>query len=261
MNDTTPPLPSPSPPRRWLLPAILLLALIAAGWTGWHWWAGGWRPDIARWPMQGVAVGASNTPLDWPALVRAGANFAYIDASGADAERGARFTAQHGAAREAGLRVGAIHHFAICALASEQAAAFVQRVPREASALPPAVMLDIDPACSRRPTRALLLTELTTFLTQVETHLGKAAVVSPSDEIEDEYRIAEAVNRALWLRSNLNEPEADAPAWVIWQANDAFAIDGAEGRVRWLVANDGGPWSRPDAETPDAQTPEAETGP
>jgi lysozyme len=99
-------------------------------------------------------------------------------------------------------------------------------------------MLDIDPDCPRRPTRALLLSELTTFLTQVETHLGKPAILSPSADFEAEYHVGDAVNRPLWLRSPRREPAADAPAWVIWQANDALSVIGSTGPTRWLVAHD-----------------------
>jgi lysozyme len=217
---------------------LLVVALAAAIAFGWHWWTSHWRPDATTWPKQGVAVAAENAPISWPSLVSQGAGFAYIDATNGTQLPDASFNREHDAAQAAGLRVGAIHHFALCALASEQAAGFVRIVPREATALPPAVMLDIDPDCPRRPTRALLLSELTTFLTQVETHLGKPAILSPSADFEAEYHVGDAVNRPLWLRSPRREPAADAPAWVIWQANDALSVIGSTGPTRWLVAHD-----------------------
>ena len=124
-------------------------------------------------------------------------------------------------------------------MANEQAGAFVQLVPREADALPAAIILDLDDDCPSKPSRALLLTELSTFLNQLETHMGKAAVIAPSDAFEAEYQVAEAINRPLWLRANRSAPDADAGAWIIWQANDALRITGSKGLTRWLVLNDG----------------------
>ncbi len=232
------PRPSSRWPRRLALAGLVALAVAAIGWA-WQTWRERWMPDAARWPTQGVAVSATSAPIGWASLARQGARFAYLDATRGNTTAMRGFAAEHDAAIAAGLRVGAIHHFDICAAANGQAAAFVRLVPRERDALPPAVMLDDSPACVRRPTRALLLTELTTFLTQVETHMGKVAVVAPSAEMERDYGIANAVNRPLWLRSNRAEPDPDAGQWTIWQANDALVVPGATGRARWLVANDG----------------------
>lgn len=222
--------------RRAMLLVTLAALATAFGWWAWQSFAGSWRPDVARYPVQGVAISGDNEPVSWAAMVRQGARFAYIDAT--EGAHGVRlFSTERLAARAAGLPVGAIHHFDICALASEQAAAFVTLVPRETDALPPAVLLDMGDDCPRRPSKALLLTELTTFLTQVETHMGKTAMVSVSPRIEADYALLQEVGRPVWLRRNRAEPRPEDGEWALWQANDALAIDGAQGEVRWLVAN------------------------
>lgn len=228
------------PLRYWLIRLLIAAMLVAALAVGWRMWTTQWRPTKADWPMQGVAVGADNAPISWPSLASQGASFAYIDAT-SGLRRGINpgFTREHDAARRIGLRVGAIHHYALCAMANDQATAFVTLVPREADALPAAIILDMDEDCARKPTRALLLSELTTFLTQVETHTGKAAVIAPDAAIEAQYQLTGAINRPLWLRSNRNEPDADGPGWVIWQANDALRVTGSTGPTRWLVLNEG----------------------
>jgi lysozyme len=101
------------------------------------------------------------------------------------------------------------------------------------------VMIDNGADCARKPTRALLLSELTTFLTQIETHGGKPAIVAPSAAANADYAIAEAVDRRLWINSNRAEPDDMAARWAIWQANDGFRSDGTKGPLRWLVARDG----------------------
>ena len=226
-------------PRRWRRPILLMLLLCAAGLAAWH-FATRWAPDAGQWPLQGVAVGPDNRPLRWPTLAAQGAGFAYIDAADGRRALDRFYPAEALAARAAGLRVGAIQHYDLCAMASDQAAAFVRTVPRDADALPAVVIISENDRCTRQPTRALLLSELTTYLNQIETHLGKAALIGPSDAIEARYQLGEAIARPLWLARNWRAPDAEAPAWVIWQANNHARVDGAEGPVRRLVAHEAG---------------------
>lgn len=223
---------------RWLALIAVAAGLLAAGLFV---WAGRWQPDTERWPLQGVAVGPTNAPLSWETLAATGAQFAYIDAVLDGDRRYTGFTAEHDRAVAAGVRVGAVHHYALCRPANVQAAAFVLSVPREPHGLPAAVMIADDPDCRARPSRALLLSELTTFLNQIETHLGKPAILAPAEDLDAEYGIAAAVNRPLWVQRNWREPEADAARpWVVWQANDRLRTDGANGTVRRLVLNGAG---------------------
>jgi lysozyme len=223
----------------------LFAALLLAGalWLAHGWWASAWKPDAARWLGGGVAIGPADVPVNWGRLARDGVAFAYLDATAGSRIAFPAYTAEHDAALAAGIRTGAIHRFDICTMASEQAAAFVRLVPREAPALPPAVLIEAGEGCERRPTRALLLSELTTFLTQVETHLGKPAVIGVADNLEDEYSLTAALNRPLWIRSPRSEPDPALTGWAIWLANDRLSVDGVAGPARWLVANDRTPAS------------------
>ena len=253
--------PAPSRLRTFMVRLAIALLVLGIGFIAHGMWARGWRPDARDWPMQGVAIGADNAPISWPSLASQGASFAYIDALDGShiVHRVSQtdtapydFATQQGAASAAGLRVGAIHHFAICTLASDQAAAFVRVVPRDRDALPPAIILDLDPDCPRHPTQALLLSELSTFLNQIETHMGKMVVIAPSPEFEDAYHITAAINRPLWLRSPRSEPDSTGPAWTIWQANDDLRITGSTGQTRWLVLHDATSQARAAAEAAQA---------
>jgi lysozyme len=230
MSATVPPL------RRIMRWAIALIAA-AMLWL----WASSWQPDRDRWPLQGVAVDASNAPISWPTLAATGAQFAYIDAVNRGTQGNRGFTREHDQALAAGLRVGAVHHYALCRMANEQAEAFVRLVPREDAALPAAIIIGDADQCRQRPSRALVLSELTTFLNQIETHLGKPAILAPSAAMDAEFGISRAINRPLWVIRNWREPPADSHRpWVIWQANDRLRSDGAQGAVRRLVLNGAG---------------------
>jgi lysozyme len=229
--------PAPATVRLWITRAIVLLLLAGAVLAAHTWWARGWRPDAARWPSQGAAIGPVNAPVSWAALARHGASFAYIDATSGARWANPRFAAEVDGARAAGLRTGAIHRYDLCSLSHDQASAFVRLVPRAADALPPVVMLDSDGDCARHPTRALLLSELSTFVNQIETHIGKPIIIAPDAGFEGRYGVASAINRPLWLRSDRSEPDPEGPRWVIWQANDALRLEGTTGPLRWLVVD------------------------
>lgn len=227
---------SASPPKRRLLVRLAclavilgLLAIVALG------WANRWRPDREAWPVQGVTLSASNGTIHWGRLKAAGADFAYLEASTGTKVRDPRFLANRDGARTAGMRYGALHRFDLCELATLQAANFDTLVPRDGNALPPAVAIDYNDACADRPTQAMLESELTTFLAQVESHMGRRALLMPSPDVAADYSFAD-LKRPLWLARNFRAP-AEGITWRMWQASDRAHVDGADGQVRWNVIN------------------------
>src|SRR3546814_16856546 len=90
-----------------------------------------------------------------------------------------KFARNMAEAREVGVQAGAIHRYSLCQLATDQAANFIRHVPRRADMLPAVVWLDYDDRCPDRPTRALLLSALATFLAQIEEPLGTPRLIAP----------------------------------------------------------------------------------
>lgn len=194
-----------------------------------------WRPDRTAYPVQGVAVGARNGALHFGQLRASGADFVYLDATYGGQRRDIRFVENRDRTRALKMRFGAIHHYDLCALASDQAGNFDGLVPRDADALPPAIAIDYRDGCTDRPTQAMLEGELTTFLNQVETHMGRKAILMPSPAIAKDYSFS-ALRRPLILTSNYFAPE-EGSVWRMWLANNRARIDGADGNVRWIVIN------------------------
>jgi lysozyme len=158
-----------------LMGAVLLVALIGGAWGWWH--LRHWTPERANYPMQGIEMGSADGAVDWRAVKAIGADFAYLDASASAFAREGGFSDNLEAARTAGLRIGAVHRYDPCQPADKQAANFVTVVPRDAKLLPPVVELDrLGDDCPLKVTDAAIESELTTFLNQVETHTGKAAL-------------------------------------------------------------------------------------
>jgi lysozyme len=195
----------------------------------------GWAPSRDEYAVQGIVVSEANGKPRWSELGATGVDFAYITAVEGARRRDTQFQANLEGVQQAGIRYGALHHFDICRLASDQATLFITTVPRNKAALPPAVQLDFSETCKGRPNRALILSELATFLGQIEAHSGMPAILLLTPEFEKEYNVSSAIDRTVWLEGNWFLPDYSARPWVMWTANTARHIAGIDGPVRWAV--------------------------
>jgi lysozyme len=212
----------------------VVLAVLLAAFVLWRVILG-WAPSRDDYPVQGIVVDVSNGQPEWAKLAATGVDFAYLTATQGDKQRDPSFAANLDGVRDAGIRHGALHIFDICRLASDQATLFITTVPRSPQALPEAVSLDFSDTCSSKPDRALVLSEIATFLSQIEAHTGIPAVLLITPEFEAHYRVSGAVDRNVWLTRTWLLPDYAAKPWVMWTANPSRSIDGVDGSVRWVV--------------------------
>lgn len=213
---------------------VALLVIAGLAFAGW-WLASGWAPSRDQYPQQGILVGEADGAIAWPTIAAMDTDFAYIEATRGAEHRDARFADNWARIKETGIRYGAVHRFGLCRLASDQAANFITTVPRDPQALPPAVSLEFDEQCTDKPTRSLVLSELNTFLNQIESHAGKPALLRIAPDFEERYRVSEGISRTVWLIGDYFPPDYAAKPWVIWQANSRYRIQGAPNPVRWNV--------------------------
>lgn len=216
---------------RW---GAVALAIALAAIVVWS-YVTGWAPSRDEYPVQGIVVSEHNGSPQWAELGATGVDFAYITAVEGARGRDAQFQANLAAVQEAGIRFGALHHFDICRLASDQATMFLTSVPRNDRALPPAVQLDFSETCKGRPNRALILSELATFLNQIEAHSGTPAILLLTKEFEEEYQVSKSIDRTVWLEGDWFLPDYSARPWVMWTANQQRRVSGIDGQVRWVV--------------------------
>jgi lysozyme len=199
-------------------------------------YATGWAPPRGEYEVQGIVVSQANGKPNWSTLGATGVDFAYLTATQGASKRDSSFESNLEAIKNIGnMRYGALHHFDICRLAADQATLFNTSVPRSPNALPPAVQLDFSDTCKGRPNRALILSELATFLSQIEAHSGVPAVLLVNKVFEQEYQISKSIDRNVWVEGNWFLPDYTARPWVMWTANSSRHIDGIEGPVRWAV--------------------------
>lgn len=215
---------------RRLLVAISVTALAAAAaWLV----AARWHPSEGDYPVQGIDVSHHQGAIDWSAVAGEGVDFAYIKASEGGDNRDPRLAANLRGAKTAGIVTGAYHFFTLCRSGADQAANFIAAVPSEPDLLAPAVDLEFGGNCAARPSRSALLRELSEFLRRIEAHSGKPALLYLTREFDQAYRVSEAIDRPLWLRSLATVPDYGARPWRIWQASNLRRIRGIDGRVDW----------------------------
>ena len=198
----------------------------------------GWAPSRDDYPVQGVVVDATHGKLDWPMLAATGVDFAYVLATDGSKNRDPYFAANMASAGDAGVRFGPLHRYDLCRLASDQATLFITTVPRSEAALPAAVEFGFSKKCASKPDRALVLSEVATFLSQIEAHLGKPAILKISQDFEELYRLSSSIDRTVWLEKTWLLPEYAARPWVMWTANPQRRIDGVDEPVQWVVVRE-----------------------
>jgi len=214
--------------------ALVAVSLVTAGFAWWQ--ARHWTPPRGQFPVQGALLGESDGQVALASLKAVGARFVYLEASTGSEGRDASFAARWQEAGAAGLPHGAVHVFAPCIPAQDQAANFVTIVPRDPDMLPPVVALE-EPATDCGPLgEAGIEGELTTFLNQVEGHTGKRAVLKLSKAFEARHALGPRIERDLWLAGFWFQPDYAGRPWTLWTANPYLDTQVSEGPIRWVVA-------------------------
>jgi lysozyme len=221
----------------WRTRLAAFVLLLAVGGGAWLWWQGRhWAPPREDFPVQGVLIGAADGDADLKALRAIGADFAYLEASRGASGRDPAFAANLERARASGMPFGVVHSYDPCVPAERQAANFVTIVPRGSGLLPPAIALT-KPAheCADPAAEAAVESELTTFVNQIEGHVGKPAVLKLARGFEERYHVSSRLERNLWVEGDWFQPDYAGRPWTLWTANSSLATQAGDVPVRWVV--------------------------
>lgn len=177
----------------------------------------------------GIDVSSYQKDIDWEQVAGDGYVFAYIKATEGTGFTDTHFQQNWDGARAAGLTVGAYHYFTLCSPGSEQAASFLETVPPDDTALPPALDLEFDGACDERPEAEDAQAQIDAFTHAVEKAWGRRMVIYSSSEWRDHYGLPVADSRPDWLYSDLGRPSLED--WAVWQLRFDGTVAGIEGPV------------------------------
>jgi len=189
------------------------------------------RKKPTDYPVHGIDVSKYQGRIDWRQVKQAGIDFAFIKATEGGDRQDERFAENWQRTKAVGLPRGAYHFYYFCRSAEEQAAWFINTVPRESDALPPVLDMEwnhLSPSCKRRPTPEIVRQEMRIFLARVEQYYNKRPIIYTTVDFFDRNGLAEFKNHPFWLRSVAGHPdEKYGPhPWVFWQYTGTGAIPG-----------------------------------
>lgn len=191
----------------------------------------GFEVSREAYPVQGIDVSHHQGAIDWDALATAPPHFVYMKASEGGDFRDTRFVENWRESARVGIRRGAYHYFTLCRPGVDQARNFIDAVPVDRAALPPAVDLEFVGNCSRRPPREDFLAELRAYLDLVEGHYGRRALIYTTRSFYRRYLEGDVEDRPYWLRSLVVEPRFRDAGWTVWQYHDRSTRAGIAGPV------------------------------
>lgn len=193
--------------------------------------------------VEGIDVSYFQEAVNWNAVAGDNIRFAYIKATEGGDRVDERFADNFTGARQAGVLRGAYHFWYHCRSGAEQAAWYIQNVPRDPNALPP--VLDIEwtptsPTCTKRPPAATLHADMQAFLDAVEAYYGKRPVIYTTiDFYQDRLADGAFSNYPLWVRSTAAEPHEryGSRPWHFWQYTSTGRVAGVNGKADRNVFN------------------------
>jgi lysozyme len=185
-------------------------------------------------PVHGIDVSKYQGEIDWHQVRASNATFAFIKATEGGDVADERFAANWAGAARAGIARGAYHYYYFCRPAREQAAWFVDHVPRDRSALPPVLDMEWNHrsrTCPQRPHPETVRAEMEVFLAAVGRHFGRRPLIYTTVDFYRDNELWRVRGYDFWLRSVAGHPSAVYPdqRWRFWQYTGTGIVPGVTG--------------------------------
>jgi lysozyme len=206
-------------------------------------------------PVHGTDVAKYQNRVNWSRLRQEGLAFAFIKATEGGDRFDERFEENWRGARRAGIPRGAYHFYYFCRPAIEQAAWYINHVPKERSSLPPVLDMEWNPAspsCKLRPDPEIVRSEMKVFLDAVAKHYGKKPIIYTTIDFFEDNDLGRFRHYPFWLRSVAGHPDEKYSGlpWTFWQYTGTGIVPGIDGDAdlntfngdkddwkEWLTAN------------------------
>lgn len=195
-----------------------------------------WRGRTpAKYEVHGVDVSRYQGDINWTRAANSGVRFAFIKATEGGDLADPQFQSHWAGAASAGVARGAYHFYYFCRTGAEQAAWFIQHVPREPGALPPVLDLEWTQSrnCPQRPSPETVRAEAAAFLAIVGDYYGQRPIIYTAIDFWEQNQLWRLSGTEFWLRSVAGHPHKvyDGHHWTFWQWTGTGLVPGVSGQV------------------------------
>jgi lysozyme len=194
-------------------------------------------PSPERFPVQGIDVSRHQGHISWFKASLNGVQFAYIKATEGTDFRDPAFLYNWTQGPPNQIRRGAYHFINFCKSGKEQARNFLRTVPVDPDALPPALDLEFSGNCRRVPSRAEVIREVSSFVSEISRVFPQRPVFYVTPDFYRRYfkgHEQEFPPHWLWIRNVVKEPSLTPCAedgWIFWQYSALGRVPGIRGPV------------------------------
>ena len=222
---------------RQLFQLTALIALIALIYAGWFWFEmRSWRPDESLYPEQGAVIASGTPGVRFEVLKATGADFVYLELAPAGSPPDPGFRQRLRAAKDAGLKIGIVQPFDPCLRADPQSARFTRMVARDPELLPASLSLtQLPERCEPGVSEAAVISEVLTLVNQIEMHAGQPVILRLGEAFETRFRLANSLDRDVWLIRDRLSPRYALRPWLLWSANSQLVSEASSQPVEWVV--------------------------
>jgi len=184
-------------------------------------------PSLADYPVQGIDVSHHQQKIDWEKLDKQQVQFAFIKATEGGNHKDSLFQWNWREAIRNQIPVAAYHFFTFCKEGKEQARNYIHYVPRDSIDLPPVIDLEYGGNCKEENRRQDLVNEISSYLSIIEDHYSRKAIIYTTNEFYRNYLQNEFPDNPIWIRDILSTPDLpDDRNWTFWQYTNRGRIEG-----------------------------------
>lgn len=196
-----------------------------------HAWVGGHPYDH---PVHGIDISRYQGNINWNAVRSSGVSFAFIKATEGGDHADPNFRTYWQQAALARIPRGAYHYFYFCRSGAQQAAWFIQNVPRERGAMPPVIDLEwtASRTCPYRPPANEVLREAKIFKDILHQYYGQRPIIYTTVDFYRDNNLG-SWPEEFWLRSVAGHPRIVYPGqrYSFWQYTGTGIVPGIQGNV------------------------------
>lgn len=196
-----------------------------------HAWIGGHPYDHQ---VHGIDISRYQGDINWAAVRGSGVSFAFIKATEGGDHADPNFRRYWYEAGQARIPRGAYHYFYFCRSGTQQAAWFIQNVPRERGAMPPVIDLEwtASRTCPRRPPAGEVLREAKIFKDILHQYYGQRPIIYTTVDFYRDNNLR-SWPEEFWLRSVAGHPRIVYPGqpYTFWQYTGTGRVPGIGGNV------------------------------